>query len=179
MLIVIGSIPVGIAGILFKDKIESILATPKIVGFAFLITALALFIIKNIKGSKDDKDITYLDAILIGLLQAVALFPGISRSGTVLVGCLLRDFKRETALKYTFILYFPVSVATMILGISDLANTAELNTLLIPYLLGMLAAGIVTYFSYKWLSNWVKKGKLWKFSIYCLLLAIFIFIYFR
>lgn len=67
----------------------------------------------------------------------------------------------------------------MLLGISDLANTAELNTLLVPYLLGMLAAGIVTYFSYKWLSNWVKKGKLWKFSIYCLLLAIFIFIYFR
>ena len=66
MLIVIGSIPVGIAGILFKDKIESILATPKIVGFAFLITALALFIIKNIKGSKDDKDITYLDDFLIG-----------------------------------------------------------------------------------------------------------------
>ena len=72
-----------------------------------------------------------------------------------------------------------MSVATMLLGISDLANTAELNTLLVPYLLGMLASGIVTYFSYKWLSNWVKKGKLWKFSIYCLLLAIFIFIYFR
>lgn len=67
----------------------------------------------------------------------------------------------------------------MVLGIGDLANTQELNTLLVPYLLGMVAAGVVTYFSYKWLSNWVKQGKLWKFSIYCLLLAIFIFIYFR
>ena len=67
----------------------------------------------------------------------------------------------------------------MLLGIGDLANTQELNTLLVPYLLGMVAAGVVTYFSYKWLSNWVKQGKLWKFSIYCLLLAIFIFIYFR
>mgnify|MGYP001126405361 FL=1 len=67
----------------------------------------------------------------------------------------------------------------MLLGIGDLANTQELNTLLVPYLLGMVAAGVVTYFSYKWLSNWVKQGKLWKFSIYCLVLAIFIFIYFR
>ena len=123
--------------------------------------------------------ITIKDAIIIGLFQMVTIIPGISRSGTVLVACLLCHLKRDTALKYTFILYFPVSVATMLLGIGDLANTQELNTLLVPYLLGMVAAGVVTYFSYKWLSNWVKQGKLWKFSIYCLLLAIFIFIYFR
>ena len=76
-------------------------------------------------------------------------------------------------------LYFPVSVGTMILGVSDLANTTELSSMLVPYLAGMIAAGIVTFFSYRWLSNWVKKGKLWKFSIYCVCLAIFIFIYFR
>ena len=132
-----------------------------------------------IKGEKGDYDITLKDAIIIGLFQMVTIIPGISRSGTVLVACLLCHLKRETALKYTFILYFPVSVATMILGVKDLANTAELSTLLIPYLVGMIAAGLVTYVSYKWLSNWVKQGKLWKFSIYCLLLALFIFIYFR
>ena len=179
MLIVIGSIPVGIAGILFKDKIESILATPKIVGFAFLITALALFIIKNIKGSKDDKDITYLDAILIGLLQAVALFPGISRSGTVLVGCLLRNFKRETALKYTFMLYFPVSIASFGLGALDLFKSSQTSALLMPYTIGFICSLIVTYFAYKWLSKIVKNGKLWKFSIYCILMGLFTLIYFR
>ena len=166
-LVVISTIPVGIVGFLFKDKLESLYSL-KGLAFAFLITALALFIVRNIKGDKGDYDITIKDAIIIGLFQMITIIPGISRSGTVLVACLLCHLKRDTALKYTFILY-----------ISDLANTAELNTLLVPYLLGMLAAGIVTYFSYKWLSNWVKKGKLWKFSIYCLLLAIFIFIYFR
>lgn len=176
--IVISTIPVGISGILFKDKLESLYSL-KGLAFAFLITALALFIVRNVKGTKDDEDITLKDAILIGLFQMVTIIPGISRSGTVLVACLLCKLKRETALKYTFILYFPVSVATMILGISDLANTTELSSLLLPYGLGMLAAGIITYFSYTWLSNWVKKGKLWKFSIYCLVLAIFIFIYFR
>ena len=176
--VVLSTIPVGITGLIFKDKIEDLYSLNGL-AIAFLITALALFIVRNMKGNKGDYDITLKDAILIGLLQAVTIVPGISRSGTVLVACLLCGLKRDTALKYTFILYFPVSVATMILGVSDLASTSELTNMIIPYLAGMLAAGIVTYFSYKWLSNWVKNGKLWKFSIYCVVLAVFIFIYFR
>ena len=176
--VIISTIPVGITGFIFKDKIEDLYSINGL-AIAFLITALALFIVRNMKGTKEDYDITLKDAILIGLLQAVTIVPGISRSGTVLVACLLCGLKREAALKYTFILYFPVSVATMILGVSDLANTTELSNMIVPYLAGMIAAGIVTYFSYRWLSSWVKKGKLWKFSIYCVMLAIFIFIYFR
>lgn len=178
LFVILSTIPVGITGLLFKDKLESMYSINGL-AIAFLITALALFIVRNMKGTKNDYDITLKDAILIGLLQAVTIIPGISRSGTVLVACLLCGLKRDTALKYTFILYFPVSVATMILGVSDLVNTAELSNMLVPYLIGMVAAGIVTYFSYRWLSNWVKNGKLWKFSIYCVILAIFIFIYFR
>lgn len=178
-LIVVATIPAGICGLLFKDKLEAALGTPRILGIAFLITALSLFVVRNIKGDKEDKDITFKNAIAIGLLQAVALCPGISRSGTVLVGCLLCGLKRETALKFTFILYFPVSIASFGLGAIDLIQAGNLGSVLVPYLVGMLAAGIVTYFAYQWLSDWVKKGKLWKFSIYALLLAIFIFIYFR
>ena len=178
LFVIISTIPVGITGFIFKDKLESMYSLNGL-AIAFLITALALFIVRNMKGSKNDYNITLKDAILIGLLQAVTIIPGISRSGTVLVACLLCGLKRDTALKYTFILYFPFSVATMILGVSDLVNTAELSNMLVPYLIGMIAAGIITYFSYRWLSNWVKNGKLWKFSIYCVILAIFIFIYFR
>ena len=177
--IIISTIPVGIVGLLLKDKIENVLATPRIVGFAFLITALALFLIKNIKGTKDDNDITFKDAILIGLLQAIALFPGISRSGMVLVGCLLRNFKRETALKYTFILYFPVSLASFGLGAIDLLKNNLTGNILLPYFIGFICSLIVTYFAYQWLSNIVKKGKLWKFSIYCILMGLFTLIYFR
>ncbi len=179
LLIIVSTIPTGIVGLLLKDKIESALGTPRIVGLAFLITALALFSIKNIKGKKEDKDITYKDAILIGLLQAVAIFPGISRSGAVLVGCLLRDFKRNTALKYTFILYFPVSIATFGLGAIDMLKDNQLGIVLMPYLAGFMASLIVTYFAYQWLSKLVEKGKLWKFSIYCLIMGIFTLIYFR
>ena len=178
-LIVIGTIPAGITGFLFKEFLEERLADIRIVGIALFITALMLFVVKNIKGRKDDKDITYKDAILIGLMQAIALVPGISRSGTVLVGCLLRDFKREVALKYTFMLFFPITIASMILGVTDFLNDPNLNTLILPYTIGMVAAGIVTYFSFKWLSSIVKKGKLWKFAIYCIIAGIFVLYYFR
>lgn len=179
LLIIIGSIPVGIGGLLLKDSIEGLLNGPRFLGISFLITAIALFLVRKANGKKEDKDITYKDAMIIGLLQLVALLPGISRSGTVLVGCLLCGLSRNTSLKYTFMLYFPVSIASMGLGILDILETGNLMSLLIPYAVGLLASAIVTYFSYQWLSNWVKKGSLWKFSIYCLCLSIFVFIYFR
>ncbi len=177
--IVVSTIPVGIAGIILKDVIETKLQNITFLGFAFLITALMLFLIRNKNGNKSDEDITLKDAIIIGLIQIITIMPGISRSGTVLVACLLCGMKRTTALKYTFILYFPISLATMLLGVSDLIEMGNLNTIIVPYLCGLGAALIVTYFTYRWLSNLVKKGKLWKFSIYCICLALFIFIYFR
>ena len=179
LLIIIGSIPVGIAGLLFKDKVDSWSGNMTLLGCAFLITSLMLFLVRKANGKKKDYDITVKDAIIIGLLQMIALTPGISRSGTVLVGCLLCGISRESSLKYTFMLYFPVSVASMGLGVVDLFQDGNLSNLLLPYTLGMIAACLVTYFSYRWLSSLVKRGKLWKFSIYCFFLAIFVLIYFR
>ena len=179
LLIIIGSIPVGIAGLLFKDKIDEFSGNMTLLGIAFFITAIMLFLVKNAKGKKEDHDITYKDAIIIGLLQMIALTPGISRSGTVLVGCLLCGLSRKASLKYTFMLYFPVSVASMGLGVVDMIQDSSLTTLWLPYLCGLIAAGIVTYFSYQWLSKMVQNGKLWKFSIYCLCLSIFVLFYFR
>ncbi len=175
--IIISTIPVVISGLLLNNFFEDKLSL-NLLGFSFLITALALFIVRKDKGIKEDKDITLKNAIIIGLFQAIAVMPGISRSGAVLVACLLCKFKRTTALKYTFILYFPVSVGSMILGTSDLLSSSE-SSLLLPYLVGMIASMLVTFVSYKWLSNWVKNGKLHYFSYYCILLALFIFWYFN
>ena len=179
LLILVGSIPVGLAGVLLKDKIDALSEKMFVLGIAFFITSILLFFVKNANGKKEDHDITYKDAFIIGLLQMVALTPGISRSGTVLVGCLLCGISRRASLKYTFMLYFPVSVASMGLGILDMMASHSLDHLFLPYLVGLISAGIVTYFSYQWLSRLVQKGKLWKFSIYCFCLAIFVLIYFR
>lgn len=176
--IIISTIPIGIMGLIFKGKIES-LNNMNFLAIAFIITGLSLLLVSKKNGFKEDKDITYKDAIIIGLLQALTVTPGISRSGTVLVACLLCNLKRENALKYTFMLYFPVSIAAMILGMKDFILVSNLNDLILPYGLGMIAALIVTYYSYNWLSNWVKKGKLSKFAYYCFFLALFILWYFN
>ena len=177
-LIVLGSIPVGIVGLLFKDNIEAI-ASVKEVGIALIITAIALFLVKNANGTKKDEELTWVDAVIIGLFQMCALLPGLSRSGMVLVGCLLCKLNKEAALKYTFLLYFPVSVASFGLSTIDVVKQGLDSSLLVSYALGLVAAFIATYFTYKWLSNIVKKGKLWKFSIYCIIVAILVLIYFR
>ena len=170
-LIVVGTIPAGIVGILAKDIIESI-ASVKIVGVSLLITAMMLFMVKDIKGEKEKKDMNFKDALVIGLFQVVALFPGISRSGSTLVGGMSRNLERETAFKYSFMLYLPISIATMLLGVLDVIENPISSTLILPYILGMISAGILTYFSIGWFKDIMQKGKLKYFVYYCLIMGI-------
>ncbi|MEG2351640.1 MAG: undecaprenyl-diphosphate phosphatase [Bacilli bacterium] len=171
-LIVIGTIPAGIIGFLLKDYIDLISNNIKLIGLALLITALALFLIKDAKGKKGKKEITILDSVIIGLFQVIALFPGISRSGATIVGGMSRNLKRETAVNYSFMLYLPISVATMILGVKELLATPNINIYIMPYTLGMIASCIITYFSAKWFIDVMKKGKLWYFVVYCIIVGI-------
>jgi len=173
-LIVVGTIPVAVLGFLTKDVLESVLARNIfLVGLGFFVTGIALLLAMDSDGEKQDKDITFKDAILIGIYQAVAIVPGISRSGMTLVGCLLNGFDNKTALKYSFMLYLPVSVGTMITGLSEFkAQSADINMILY-YVIGMIAAGLLTYISYNWLTKIVERGKLWRFSIYLFAAAIF------
>lgn len=176
-LIVIGTVPAGMFGLIFKDKIDSLSGNVKIIGIALLITACALFLIKDMKGKKEKHQISYFDAFVVGLFQVVALFPGISRSGSTIVGAMTRNFKRETAVNYSFMLYLPISLATMLLGVKDLIDTPNVSSLALPYTLAMFASMIVTYFSAKWFINVMKKGKLGYFSIYCLIIGILVILF--
>ena len=176
-LIVIATIPAGIMGLILKDQIDKISGNVKLVGFALLLTSCALFLVKDIKGKKEKKNITVKDAIVVGLFQVIALFPGISRSGSTLVGAMFRDFNRTTAVNFSFMLYLPISVATTLLGIIDLVNTPNINDLILPYFFGMVASAIVTYFSAKLFLNIMKKGKLVYFSIYCVIVGILVLLF--
>lgn len=176
-LIVIGSIPAGILGLLLKDKIELISGNVKYIGIALLITALALFLVRKIEGHKSEKEITYKDGLLVGLFQSVALLPGISRSGSTIVGGLFRDLDKETAFDYSFMLYIPISFATMFLGVSDLIKTPNISTYILPYFLGMIASMIMTYFSLKLFKNIVKNNKLIYFVVYCLIVGTLVLLF--
>ena len=119
---------------------------------------------------------TFLDACIIGITQVIALFPGISRSGSTLIGGLFRDLDRSTALKYSFMLYIPVSLGTTLLGIKDLLEMKNIHDIILPYGLGFIASFIVSYFTLRWFMNVVRKGNLKYFSIYCLILGTLILI---
>ena len=179
ILLIIATIPAGVMGLvvtklgLFDFLEENI----KFVGITLLITAFFLFLIRNIKGEKDNKKITLKDSIIIGLFQVVALVPGISRSGSTIVGGMLRNLKRETAFDCSFLLYIPISVATTILGFKDLFTSNLSFVTVMYYLIATVIAGIVTYFATKWFRNVVKEGKLIYFVIYCLIVGSLVIIF--
>lgn len=178
-LVVVGTIPAGIMGLIVTklgifDFLEE---NTKVVGITLLITALFLFLIRNIKGSKDDSEITFKNAFIIGLFQVIALIPGISRSGSTIVGGMNQNLKRDAAFKFSFILYIPISLATMILGIKDLIELNYNFETLICYFASFLASLIVTYFSAKWFKDIIKKGKLIYFVYYCLIVGTLIILF--
>ena len=179
LLIIFGCIPIGIVGFLFKDKIEEYLNNIKIVGISFLVTSLFLFLVSKIKGERKDKDLNIKDALVVGLTQVIAVIPGISRSGSTLIGGIFRKMDRETALKYSFMLYIPVSLGTTILGIKDLLEIENIHKLVLPYGLGFIASFVVSYFTLRWFIKAVKKGNLKYFSIYCLLLGLAVLLFLK
>jgi len=168
MLLIIATIPTGIIGFLLKDAVESIfLSNIKIVGFNLLVTGTLLYIIRDYKGIKNDNDIKSKDSLIVGLFQSIAIVPGISRSGSTVVGAMLNNFKRSTALKFSFFLYIPVSIAGFILGIKDIIYSDQLAIIWLPYMLGTIASAITTYYVIKWFIKVAIEGKLIYFAYYC------------
>ncbi|QDP39778.1 undecaprenyl-diphosphate phosphatase [Radiobacillus deserti] len=170
--LVIATIPAGIIGILFEDQIAETFSAPKMIGITLIITGIALWIIRNLKGHKGEANITIKEALIIGLAQAVALIPGISRSGSTIVAAMLLGLKQDTALRFSFLLYIPVSLGTLLLSIEDIVGDPNIDVLWIPYLLAFLASILASYFSLKWFMNIMAKGNLKYFTYYCVLAGV-------
>src|SRR5690606_23030185 len=116
--IVIGTIPAGALGFLLNDYIaENVSMT--VIAIMLFITGIALWLIRNMKGTKGEGDLTVKDAILVGFGQAAALTPGISRSGATIISAIAVGMKQETALRFSFMLYIPVSLGGLVLGVGD------------------------------------------------------------
>lgn len=175
--LIIATIPAGVIGVLFNDDISKHLKKIHVTAITLVITGIALWMIRNLRGRKNDGDLTLKDAIIIGLAQAVALIPGISRSGATIVAAMGLGMKQETALKFSFLLFIPISFGGMILSITDLLQDPNLNTLLLPYIVAFIAALITSYFSLKWFMNIMAKGNLKYFSIYCFIVGIAVLIF--
>lgn len=140
-----------------------------------IFTGIALWVIRNLKGYKDDTEITLKDAIIIGLAQSLALTPGISRSGATVVAAMLVGLKRDSALRFSFLMYIPVSVGTTIFAVDDLVGNPEISSQFILYIIALLAAIVSSYFALLFFINVMKSGNLKYFAYYCLIVGVLVF----
>lgn len=175
--LVIATIPTGIIGLLLEDYIGDKLSGVTVVGITLLVTGAALWIIRNLRGKKSDGDLTVKDAIIVGLAQSVALIPGISRSGATIVAAMLLGMKQETALRFSFLLYIPVSLGVTVLSVTDIINDPDFDALMIPYLIAFMASIIASFFALKWFMNIMAKGNLRYFAFYCFVVGILVLIF--
>lgn len=175
--LVIATVPAGVIGLLFEEWISDTFSSVKLVGVTLIITGIALWVIRNIRGYKNEGSLTIKDAIIVGLAQAVALIPGISRSGATIVAAMLLGMKQATALRFSFLLFIPVSLGTLLLSIEDIIGDPNISTLWIPYLLAFMASIVATYFSLKWFMNIMAQGNLKYFTFYCTIVGILVIIF--
>jgi len=175
--VIIGSIPAGVLGILLSDVIASN-ASMTTIAIMLFVTGIALWAIRNMRGKKSDNDITAKDAFLVGLGQAVALTPGISRSGATIISSIAVGMKQETALRFSFMLYIPVSLGGVVLGLSDFLNEPNKAELALPYTVTFIATLFMTYFAMKWFMGIMKHGKLIYFTYYCFIVGTLLLIFY-
>ena len=169
--LVVATIPAAVIGVLFQDAIDDNLSTIVTVGLTLIVTGFGLWWIRNMRGQRKDGNMTMKDAVIIGGAQAVALIPGISRSGATIVAAMARGINQETALRFSFLLFIPISLGGAVLSITDIVNDANLATMAVPYIMAFLGSLIASYFSLKWFMNIMAKGQLKYFAIYCFIVG--------
>ena len=178
-LLVVATIPAVIVTLLLGDLIDNFFAGGLSLGIGFLITGTVLLISDKIEdGYKEYKDVSYLDAGIIGIIQAIAIMPGISRSGSTITGGLFRKLDRETAASFSFLLSIPAILGGAVLQIVKIIkghlSFSELFT--IPNLAGFVAAAIFGYIAIRFMLRLIQNKKLKYFSYYVYALGIIIII---
>lgn len=169
--IVIATIPALLSGYFFRDFVQALFRTPLFeaaIRFftASILLALAEYFDRRLRGLES---MTWLDALVIGLFQIIAVFPGASRSGTTISGGMFRGFNREDAARFAFLMSVPVMLAAgayEMLGVIERPGTHEI----LPYLIvGLLASAIVGWLAIRWLMDFLHNNKhsLYVFSAYC------------
>jgi undecaprenyl-diphosphatase len=181
-LIILGTVPAGLAGLLLKGLVKDAFNSPVAVALFLLVTAFLLILAER-QGKKDRSldQIGIKDTLWIGVFQAIAIFPGISRSGATITGGLIRNLERATAARFSFLLSIPIMLAAGALEGWELIQMNSLNQYLPIFIPGFIASAITSYLAIRWLIGFLAKHSLKVFAIYCICaslitLAIFLFI---
>ena len=170
IMILVSMIPAGLFGFLYEDKINQLFnGNLLLVGSMLVVTSILLFISDKIKNL--DKELTVKNAFIIGIAQAFAILPGISRSGSTIATSIFLGINRDLAAKFSFLMVIPVIVGSSLKMIIYDELVFE-KTILINYVIGFISALVSGYYACKWMIILVKKSKLIYFSIYCLIVGL-------
>lgn len=177
VMIIVASIPTGIIGIVFNGFFESLYASLLPIGIGLIITGFLLWVAESKQsGSKQIEDMTFGNALFIGLLQGVAICPGISRSGSTLVGGLFSKLDRNFAVEFAFLISLPAIIGSLIFE-SDGAMASLVGNSLGPIILGAVIAAVSGIFAIKTMITVVKKYSLKYFSVYVWIVGAFLIIH--
>lgn len=167
--IIISMIPAAIVGLLFEDALETLFDKQIIlVGIMLILTGLLLFLADRAKNT--DKKVSYSNALVIGISQAIAILPGISRSGATISTSVLLGIDRERAAKFSFLMVVPLIFGKMAKDIlsGDIAYSSDV---LVPLSIGFVAAFLTGLLACTWMIKLVKSSKLSYFAYYCFVAA--------
>ena len=171
--IIIATVPAGVIGLLLKDLVEQSFNSPMFTALGLLVTSALLAIAERVgKRSREMQAMNSKDAVFIGFFQSVSIFSGISRSGSTITGGVVRDFKREPAARFSFLMSIPIMLAAGLLATIDLLKIPNLGHTILVFIPGFIASAVVGYLAIRWLLKYLVNHTLYIFSIYCAVVGI-------
>ncbi len=175
--IILATLPALLAGYLLKDAVEALFRQPMLEASIRLLTAAVLLSLAEwlTKKNRTLDSMNWLDALMIGILQVIAVFPGASRSGTTIAGGMFRGFDRPAAARFAFLMSVPVMLAAGGYEMLDVIQMPDLAGFLPLLAVGFVTAAIVGWFAVRWLIGYLGKHSLVLFAGYCAVLGTLIF----
>lgn len=167
-LIVVGSLPAGVLGLLFRQDFERVFSAQTSVAALLLVTGLILALSEWLGArTRPLSSLTWLDALIVGTAQAFSILPGISRSGATIAGGLSRSLDRAAAARFSFLLSIPALLGAGLVALKDLADAGNTLTALPVLITGFIAAAISGYLCIAALLAYVRRRPLYIFALYC------------
>jgi len=176
--IIVATIPALLAGYLLKDAVEALFKQPMLQASIRLFSAAVLLTLAELltRKNRNLNSMTWLDALIVGLFQIIAVFPGASRSGSTISGGMFRGFDRPSAARFAFLMSVPVMLAAGGYEMLDVIKMPNLGEFLPLLAVGFVTAAIVGWFAIKWLIDYLSKRSLYVFSVYCAVAGMIVFI---
>jgi len=188
LFLIIATVPAVIAALLFKDSIESIFISAKFLGWCFLFTTILLVTAEILSRRKTNSvnlktadSMNWIDAVIIGLMQAIAIPPGISRSGATISGALFRGLDRDFAARFSFLLSIPAIMGAVVLQAKDLlkgsaaaVTAAQTSVNAGAVIAGTITAAVVGFFAVKFMLKIIREKSLYGFAVYTGVLGVLV-----